>query len=754
MQDKRPARLLVGCGILLSAAVILGAAASAINLHSRALADNERELSNTALILAEHSDRALQAVDLIHISIQERINALGIDSREAFERRMAQYDIHSMLKEKIGDLPQIAVACLTSVDGGLINFSRSYPSMNLDVSDRDYIEHLRSDPQLISFVSSPLVNPATGQTVLYFARKFIAKDGTFLGIVGVGVDLDYFKNFFASVTLRQSGAIGIFRSDGVLLARHPNIDAAVGRNVTHGTKLQELTNHGSHGTAGINGWIDGGDQLIAVRKLTNYPIFITAETELSSVFAGWYQQTNWLIVLTGISLGIIGLCAFVMLRQWLKGHSRIVYLAHYDTLTGLPNRSLFSETLEKSLTTARPGQRVALHYLDLDHFKSVNDTLGHPVGDELLKAVASRLRSCQGEFDVIARLGGDEFAVIQSQLAKDSDVTDFLSRLYSEIRKPYECAGHQILIEASIGISLAPDDGLDPTHLLKCADLALYEAKSNGRARYSFFSPAMSVRASSRRALEYDLREAIEHGEMELFYQPFVNIASQQIVGCEALLRWRHAKRGMISPLEFIPIAEETGLIVPLGEWVLITACAQAASWPDDLKIAINVSPVQFKAENFLGVVSKALALSGLQAKRLEIEITETALLQHDERTVATLQHLRQIGVRIALDDFGTGYSSLAHLQRFPLDKIKIDRCFTKDVVQKVESSIVQAVIGIANARNITTTAEGVETKEQLEMLSKLGCAEMQGYVFSAALPASEVSRLFSSHRAKQNRAA
>ena len=750
MHDKRPTRLLIGCAILLSAATILGAVVSAVSSHNNALADNERELSNTALILAEHSERTFQAVDLIHASIQERMNSLGIDSRQAFEQRMSGRDVHLMLKDKIGNLPQIAVACLTSVDGVLINFTRSYPSMNLDVSDRDYIDALRSDPELISFVSRPLLNPSTGERTLYFARKFIAKNGEFVGIVGVGVDLAYFETFFSSVTLRQSAAIGLFRRDGLLLARYPKIDPTIGLNLTHGTPLQELTNRVTDRAMRSDRWIDGSDRLMVAHNLRDYPIVITAETRVSSAFAGWYQQTKWLIILTSVSLCSIGLCSFVLLRQWLKNHNRIVYLAHYDALTGLPNRALFNEKLDQSLSAVSGGLQLALHYLDLDQFKNVNDTLGHPVGDQLLKAVAARLRSCVGELDIAARLGGDEFAIIQFPVTKHSDIIDFSKRIHDEIRKPFDLGGQRLVADVSIGISVAPDDGLDATRLLKCADLALYEAKNKGRARHCFFAPEMDIRVTSRRALECDLRMAIAAGELEVYYQPLINIASNKIVGCEALVRWPHVERGMISPAEFIPIAEESGLIVPLGEWVLRTACAQAANWPGDLRIAVNVSPIQFKTGNVLSVIMSAIATAGLRAERLEIEITEALLLHDDEQTMTVLNRLRQIGVRIAMDDFGTGYSSLAYLHRFPIDKVKIDRCFIEAVSRNEASiAVVQAVIGIAHSRKIATTAEGVETDEQLDALRRLGCTEMQGYLFSPALCASDVLQLLSSRRSK-----
>ena len=433
-----------------------------------------------------------------------------------------------------------------------------------------------------------------------------------------------------------------------------------------------------------------------------------------------------------------------------RAAEQIAHMAHYDALTDLPNRVLFRKQLERALKQVQCGEQLAVMYIDIDEFKSVNDALGHSVGDELLKAVAGRLRGCLGESDVAARLGGDEFAIIQTAVKNPSETTHLVERIYRAIREPYECASHLIATDASIGIALASGHGTNLDQLLKNADLAMYAAKSAGRRTYRFFKPDMEAQVKARHVLEVDLRQAISDGALEVHYQPCVNLRDNRITGCEALLRWCHPERGMISPVEFIPIAEETGLINQLGEWVLMTACAEATTWPDDIRLAVNVSPVQFKSGTLPLKILAALAASGLPASRLELEITEAVLIRDDEAALAVLHQLRAIGVRIALDDFGTGYSSLSYLQRFPFDKIKIDRCFVDDIAEPDGSScIVQAVVNIAAARHMTATAEGVETKQQLELLRALGCAEMQGHLFSHAKPAAEIRQLFFSHRHK-----
>jgi diguanylate cyclase (GGDEF)-like protein len=427
-----------------------------------------------------------------------------------------------------------------------------------------------------------------------------------------------------------------------------------------------------------------------------------------------------------------------------RSEVKIEYMAHHDSLTGLANRVLLNERLEHAIGRIDRDEMVAVHHLDLDQFKAVNDTLGHPAGDKLLKIVADRLRGLVRQTDTIARMGGDEFVIVQSPIIDPADATSLAQRVIRLMSEPYDINGQQAVIGASIGIAVGPGDGSSADKLLRNADLALYRAKGDGRGTFRFFEPAMDLQMQTRRVMEQDLRKALPAGEFELYYQPVVNLANSDISGFEALIRWNHPERGIVSPAAFIPLAEEIGFIVPIGEWVIRQACVTAARWPGHLRVAVNISAVQFRNPGLMQVIVGALATSGLDPTRLEIEITETVLLHNKEATLAVLHQLRALGIRIAMDDFGTGYSSLTYLQCFPFDKIKIDRSFVKDITENSGSlNIVRAVAALANGMGMTATAEGVETREQLDQITSEGCAEMQGFLFSQPIPAHEIERLF-----------
>ena len=426
-----------------------------------------------------------------------------------------------------------------------------------------------------------------------------------------------------------------------------------------------------------------------------------------------------------------------------RSEEKAAFLARHDALTGLPNRSAFGERLDAAVAGLSRGRHFALLCLDLDRFKEVNDTLGHASGDALLRAVSERLQSCVRESDVVARLGGDEFAILQAAPSGSESSSVLSRRLVEVVGAPYEIDGHHVVIGVSVGIALAPGDGSVGGTLLRNADLALYRAKGDGRGTFRYFEAAMDAHLQQRRRTEADLRLGVARREFEVHYQPLVSAQTRQVVGMEALLRWQHPERGLVPADEFIPLAEETGLIVEIGRWVLRQACCDATTWPEGVRLAVNVSPVQFRRPGLIAAVSEALSEAGLAPDRLELEITETVLLHDTQATLATLNAVRELGVRIAMDDFGTGYSSLSYLRQFPFDKIKIDRSFVREVANQAEASaIVRAVAALGSSLGISTTAEGVETLDQLGRIQSDGCTEAQGYLFSRPRPASEIRAL------------
>jgi len=427
-------------------------------------------------------------------------------------------------------------------------------------------------------------------------------------------------------------------------------------------------------------------------------------------------------------------------RERLQTESKMRALAYSDPLTGLPNRAHFHDLLACHAASCRKqDQTFAVLVLDLDRFKLVNDTLGHGLGDALLRKTARRLKAALGAHDVVARLGGDEFAVLQKAVAGPEAVHALATRIVELIGRPFLVEGQLVNIGASVGAALAPKDGLEPSQLLRNADLALYKAKADGKGTFRRFDPALDARVRARRNLEADLRRAIAVQEFELHYQPLVDARTGRITAAEALVRWRHPERGLVSPADFIPLAEETGLIGPLGQWVLRTACTQAARWPAHIRVAVNLSPAQFRDLRLADTVKAALTTSGLAADRLELEITEGVLLADEERTLATLTRLRAAGVSISMDDFGTGYSSLSYLRRFPFDKIKVDQSFVRQLPGDAESAaIVRAIITMGTCLGMAITVEGVETAEQFAFTTAEGCDQVQGYHVSRPLPLAE----------------
>jgi diguanylate cyclase (GGDEF)-like protein len=443
-----------------------------------------------------------------------------------------------------------------------------------------------------------------------------------------------------------------------------------------------------------------------------------------------------------------------------EAEAHVARLASEDPLTGLPNRRVFRSMVDQlcqrqGSDSMEAGVEFAVLFLDLDRFKVVNDTLGHRVGDQLLIEVAKRLKALLKPADLLARLGGDEFAVVVTSPQSRTALEAYGNSLTEAVSHPYEIDGHRIRTSVSIGIAVGPADGDNADDLVVAADLALYAVKASSRGSCRFYQRAMNEEIKDRRQIEMDLREAIERNELELHYQPIIDLQRNVVTGFEALARWRHPVKGLVPPVVFIPVAEDSGLILPLGAWALREACRQAALWPEHLKISVNLSPVQFSTPNLFTVIETALAESGIAPHRLELEITERIFMEDSEKTLSALHRLKALGVRIAMDDFGTGYSSLSYLRSFPYDKIKVDRAFVSDLAEGTEHVvIVQAVVSIARALGMTTTAEGVETPGQRDFLKALGCDEAQGYLFSAPIPIEKVPGVIAQWTASKTMAA
>ena len=997
----KAASLLVVCGVLLAAVVLIGAAGMLASLRHDALTDSDRELRNAALILADQTDRAFQAVDLIQSSLIERLSAHGARSAEDYERLMSGHDAHLMLKDKVSGWPHIGSITLINAKGKLFNFSRFWPLPEIDVTDREFFKALKSDVRLTSYMGEPVRNRATGSWTIHLVRKVAGPNGEFLGLVLGAMEMAYFDQYFGTISLGRGGRIVLFREDGVVLARHPAADPEMARSYLNNGPLLNALSRASKGTVQETISIDGEDRLLVAQRLAHYPFVVATTKTVAAALSEWRNVATYISGATLLLIMVIGIIVLLGVRQirnyevlvqahaeanqriqldaainnmssgllmfdaserlvvlnrryielfglspevvkpgcafrdlivhrkesgtfsgdvdaycaalraalarnenytlvtqspegrivqihnvpmpnggWVATHEditerrnamseiertrafldtvienvpvtvfvkeaqsqryilvnraaeelwgvsrddvigktaheifpkptadliaandtqfgqigqpmsyakhwietpskgsvlvetrrimifgdngepryllgvvenitervraneRISYMAHHDLLTGLTNRALFLERIEEAGARQKSqGDPFGIFMLDLDRFKDVNDSLGHPAGDMLLREVAQRLKSILREHDVLARLGGDEFAILSSGDARNREDAGLLAgAIIASLLKPFDIEGSTVAIGASIGIALAPDDGVEPNELMKKADLALYRKKSEGRNGFQFFDARMTADADARHQLAQELRNAVSNGEIEVHYQPIIDASTRKPCGVEALARWRHPTRGNIPPLQFIPLAEECGFIVPLGEWVLQRACTDAAAWPSEIKVAVNLSPAQFKSSNLLDVILCALVELGLPPERLELEITESVLIESHVDVLSVIRQLKNIGVSIALDDFGTGYSSLSYLTMFPFDKIKIDRSFTQNMTKRAEcAAIVSSVLALGRGLGTVTTAEGVETEEQFELLRASGVNTVQGYLFGRPCPVSEI---------------
>jgi diguanylate cyclase (GGDEF)-like protein len=627
-------------------------------------------------------------------------------------------------------------------DGGVWASARANPSSrNLPIDLPRLNATVRGGAAAIV---GPIRNAATGDWVLLVVRQvFVPGAGVLDAAAELPVPL--IAKLLSAVGEIPGLRVSLERRNGQLLLSQPYDETRIGKQL-HAAISQVQA-------SGTPFYVPSSliqQPTIGIARASLYDdVMIALTLDLTTAMADWVRERNGMIVSVSIAVVLVSglaLILFVALRQRESAEAHIRFVAHHDALTELPNRVLFRDKLSNALAHARPGEHLALFYLDLDGFKTVNDTLGHPVGDTLLQAVARRLTQRTRGVDIVARLGGDEFAVVRAPIDRPAEAADFAERIIASLDEPFGVNGDQIVIGTSIGIALFPQDGADADELLKSSDMALYRTKQDGRGVYRLFQKEMDAQMQARRLMEIDLRKALGNGELELFYQPVVDMRAGAVMGFEALLRWRHPTKGLVPPGEFIPLAEEIGAIVPIGEWALLTACNTAATWPDHVKVAVNLSAVQFKSSGLVAAVNTALSASGLSPSRLELEITETVMLHDTASTLAILHEFRALGVSIAMDDFGTGYSSLSYLHRFPFNRIKIDQSFVRELgKQEDRNAIVRAVTALSRALGMETAAEGVETPEQLHALELAGCSVMQGYLFSRPVPAGSIAELLRS---------
>jgi diguanylate cyclase (GGDEF)-like protein len=628
----------------------------------------------------------------------------------------------------------------------------------LSVADQDFFRKQRESETF--FIGMP-ARGAAGNSILRFSRRLNAGDGAFDGVVIVAVEASYFVSGYDTAKLGDRGVLGIIGTDGIVRIRRTGESESSGDRIDYASVIRGSDAVDADPATSISAW-DGVRRWTSARELYGFPLAVLVGLSVDEQLAPEHRETRSYLwraafgsVLVVVLAGLLGRMSWHLAQNRIRESEtklvhaqRVEYLAYHDGLTGLPNRSMFSKLLSQRISEAhRYHRQLAVAFLDLDRFKQINDTLGHEAGDQLLQEVAKRLRASVRESDTVARLGGDEFVVLLPELGDATYAASVAQKILSVIAKPFTLIGHEFRITASIGISAYPEDGLDEQTLTKNADIAMYQAKAEGKNNFQFYSENLNANSLERLTLESSLRHALEHNEFRLCYQAKRDIGSGRITGMEALLRWEHPDLGLVAPMQFIPIAEETGLIVPIGRWVLETACSQNVAWQSagvpPLNIAVNLTARQFSDEHLLEDVTAVLETTGMDPHLLEFELSESLLIRDIETTLRILTGLKRLGIRIAIDDFGTGYSSLATLQRFPLDTIKIDRSLIHDISAEPEGTgLADAVIAMGKNLSLTVVAQGVETAEQADYLRTHACDELQGFYFNRPLPSEEFTQL------------
>jgi diguanylate cyclase (GGDEF)-like protein len=710
---------------------------------------------------AEHA-AAVSSRELLGTYEAQVVRALGeIDQTlnlvKFWPKRLASEHTLADLKHR-GLLPPDLLFTVSIADAKGVIQESTRALRERTITDQDaFLSQRDSD---VFFVGR-LPRGPTGEAQLQFSRRLNDANGAFDGVVIVSIGADYFVSGYEAAKLGGHGVLGLLGADGVFRVRRTGDTLVSGDVIDYASTVAGTDEENTDAAVTTNGW-DGVRRWTSARELYGFPLAVLVGLSVDEQMAGAHRQSReymgWATlgsVLIVLLTGLLGRMSWQLVQGRLREgetkleHAeRVEYLAYHDGLTGLPNRSMFSKLLGHSISEAhRYDRRMAVAFLDLDRFKQINDTLGHEAGDQLLKEVGTRLKGCVRDSDTVARLGGDEFVVLLPELADERYAAVVAQKILAAAAKPFFLMGQEFRVTASIGISTYPQDGLDEQTLTKNADIAMYQAKAEGKNNFQFYSEKLNANSLERLTLESSLRHALERNEFCLHYQAKREIAGGKITGMEALLRWEHPDLGTVAPMQFIPVAEETGLIIPIGKWVLKTVCLQSVNWQKQglpaLSIAVNLTARQFLDEQLLSDVTSIVAETGMDPHLLELELNESLLIHDVEKTLRILTGLKALGVRIAVDDFGTGYSSLAMLQRFPLDTIKIDRSFMRDFVgTKEDTGLADAIIAMGKSLSLTVVAQGVETKEQAEQLRLHACDELQGFYFKRPLPVDEFTQL------------
>jgi diguanylate cyclase (GGDEF)-like protein len=730
---------------LILLAVIWGTTLGVLRVK-RADAEHSAALSSRELVDTYEAQvvRALREID-------QTLNLIRFwPERHASRQTLADLKTKGLLPPDL-----LFTVSIADAQGTILESTR--PSATQNVAEQDYF---RAQRERDAFFIGQLPRGPTGEAKLQFSRRLDAADGSFDGVVIVAVDADYFVSGYESAKLGEHGVLGMLGADGLFRVRRTG-DAVFSGDAVDYSSIADEADADADVTISRSPW-DGMRRWVGARELYGFPLAILVGLSVDEQMAGAQRQTRTFIWWAALGSALVVLLTSLLGRMsWHLARSRsreseaklahaqqVEYLAFHDGLTGLPNRGLFSKLLSQHINEARRYERrLAVAFLDLDRFKQINDTLGHEAGDQLLQEVATRLKGCVRDSDTVARLGGDEFVVLLPELHDEQHAAIVAQKILTATAKPFTLLAQEFRVTASIGISIYPQDGLDEQTLKKNADIAMYQAKAEGKNNFQFYSAKLNANSLERLTLESSLRHALERNEFRLYYQAKREIASGRITGMEALLRWEHPDLGTVAPMQFIPVAEETGLILPIGRWVLKTACSQCVAWQalglPPLSIAVNLTTRQFRDEQLLTDVTSILEATGMDPRLLEIEVHESLLIHDVENTRRILTRLKTLGIRIAVDDFGTGYSSLAMLQKFPLDTIKIDRSITREFVGKTgNTQLADAIIAMGKSLSLTVVAQGVETREQAELLRMHACDELQGFYFKRPLPADQFTQL------------